>query len=84
MGQAISEVVPVLILPGIESIFSRVATVGLRFAFVLQSGLKSRDVFITAGQGLHKVKAFAVPCPRWAGLGVQQSLGGDTAEPKFG
>lgn len=62
MGQAISEVVSVLILAGIESIFSEVAAVGLHFAFVLESVLKYRHVFVTAGQGSHKVKAFAVPC----------------------
>lgn len=51
--------------------FLKVATMELHFAFVLESVLNYRDVFVTAGQGLHKAKAFAVPCPPWNWEGTQ-------------
>ena len=69
-----------LVLAGIALIFFIVASMGLCFGFVLETVLIIQ-VFVTAEQRLHRVKAFAAshPTPPASRLGVHKKLGGDTA-----
>ena len=68
---------------GIELIFFIVASMGLRFGFVLKTVLIVQGgVLVAAEQGLHRVKAFSAPhpTPPASRLGVHKKLGGDAAK----
>ena len=70
-----------LVLAGIELIFFTVASMGLCFGFVLETGLIIQGCLVIAEQCLHRVKAFSAshPTPPASRLGVHKKLGGDTA-----
>lgn len=61
--EASSKCLCVLLLAGIEFIFSIVPGMGLHFRFVLETVLWHRDVSVSAQQCWHRVKAFPAPNP---------------------
>ena len=70
-----------LVLAGIELIFSIVASIGLWFGFVLKIVLITQGCLSYAEQRLYRVKAFSAPhtTPPASRLGAHKKLGRDTA-----